>query len=61
MLNTQLFRGPCGVAPYPSYVFEELFKLQNVTAEPESTEITIPDPRRFLGIHQGKHRRHRQD
>lgn len=49
MLNTQLFRGPCGVAPYPSYVFEELFKLQNTTAEPESAEITIQDPTR-LGL-----------
>ncbi len=47
MLYTQLFRGPCGVAPYPSFVFEELFKLQNVTAEPEQTEIVIQDPTRI--------------
>ncbi|WP_287030051.1 hypothetical protein [Pseudomonas sp. UBA6310] len=47
MLYTQLFRGPTKVAPYPSYVFEELFKLQNVQAEPETAEITIPDPSRI--------------
>ncbi len=28
MLYTQLFRGPTSVASYPSFVFEELFKLQ---------------------------------
>lgn len=49
MLHTQLFRGRTSVAPYPSHVFEELFKLQNVTAEPDSTEITIQDPTR-LGL-----------
>lgn len=49
MLYTQLFRGPVKVAPYPSRVFEELFKLQNVTVEPETTEITIQDPSR-LGL-----------
>lgn len=49
MLYTQLFRGPTSVASYPSFVFEELFKLQTTSAEPESTEITIPDPTR-LGL-----------
>lgn len=49
MLYTQLFRGPTSVAPYPSSVYEELFKLQTTSAEPESTEITIPDPTR-LGL-----------
>ncbi|HEP9391455.1 hypothetical protein ACM7W1_16470 [Pseudomonas aeruginosa] len=49
MLYTQLFRGPTSVASYPSFVFEELFKLQTISAEPESTEITIPDPTR-LGL-----------
>ncbi|WP_271103700.1 hypothetical protein [Pseudomonas tohonis] len=47
MLNTQLFRGPCFVAPYPSWNLQELFKLQNMTAEPTTTEITIPDPTRI--------------
>lgn len=46
MLYTQLFRGPTKVASYPNWIFEELFKLQNVTAEPETTEITIADPTR---------------
>uniref|UniRef100_A4XZE6 Uncharacterized protein n=1 Tax=Ectopseudomonas mendocina (strain ymp) TaxID=399739 RepID=A4XZE6_ECTM1 len=46
MLHTQLFRGRTLVAPYPSRVFEELFKLQNTAVEPETTEITIPDPTR---------------
>lgn len=45
MLYTQLFRGPTSVAPYPSSVYEELFKLQTTSAEPESTEITIPTRR----------------
>ncbi len=44
---TQLFRGPTKVAPYPSRVFEELFKLQSVTVEPETTEIAIQDPTRI--------------
>ncbi len=47
MLHTQLFRGPTKVAAYPTRVFEELFKLQNVTVEPETTEITIQDPTRI--------------
>lgn len=47
MLNTQLFRGPCFVAPYPSWNLQEVFKLQNMTAEPDTTEITIPDPSRI--------------
>lgn len=49
MLYTQLFRGRTNVAPYPSHIFEELFKLQTTSAEPDSTEITIPDPTR-LGL-----------
>lgn len=47
MLYTQLFRGPVGVSLYPSWNFEEVFKLQNVTAEPTTTEITIADPTRI--------------
>lgn len=47
MLHTQLFRGPVGVALYPNWNFEEVFKLQNVTAEPTTTEITIADPTRI--------------
>lgn len=47
MLHTQLFRGPTKVAPYPSRAFESLFKLQGVTIEPETTEITIQDPERI--------------
>lgn len=47
MLHTQLFRGPVGVALWPGWNFEEVFKLQNVTAEPTTTEITIPDPTRI--------------
>lgn len=47
MQYTQLFRGPVGVSLYPNWNFEEVFKLQNVSAEPTTTEITIPDPTRF--------------
>lgn len=47
MLHTQLFRGPVGVALWPGWNFEEVFKLQNVTAEPTTEEITIPDPTRI--------------
>lgn len=47
MNYTQLFRGPVGVALWPGWVFEEVFKLQNMTAEPTTTEITIPDPTRI--------------
>lgn len=47
MLHTQLFRGPIGVAPYPSWNFEEVFKLQNVTAEPTTNEIVQVDPTRI--------------
>lgn len=46
MLHTQLFRGTTKVAPWPSRAFEALFKLQNVTIEPETSEITIPNPER---------------
>ncbi|GLK88319.1 hypothetical protein [Pseudomonas turukhanskensis] len=49
MQYTQLFRGNTLVAPYPTNVFQELFKLQNSSAEPETTEITIADPTR-LGL-----------
>ena len=45
-MYTQLFRGHTSVAAYPSWALEEIFKLQNVVAEPESTEVTIPDPTR---------------
>lgn len=47
MQYTQLFRGPVEIAPWPSRVFEEVFKLQNMTAEPTTTEIVIPDPSRI--------------
>ena len=47
MKYTQLFRGPVYVSPYPTYNFEELFKLQDVTAEPTTNEITIADPTRI--------------
>jgi len=46
MLYTQLFRGPIHVAAYPSWNFQEIFKLQDVTIEPETNEITIGDPTR---------------
>lgn len=47
MQYTQLFRGPVGVALWPGWNFEEVFKLQNMEAEPTTTEITIPDPTRI--------------
>lgn len=47
MKYTQLFRGPCLVAEHPSHTYEELFKLQDVTAEPTTNEITIADPTRI--------------
>ncbi|WAC45578.1 hypothetical protein OU997_05245 [Pseudomonas sp. SL4(2022)] len=46
MLYTQLFRGPTEIAPWPSRVFEEVFKLQNMTAEPTTAEIGQADPTR---------------
>lgn len=46
MLDTQLFRGSTYVAPYPTWNLQELFKLQNMEAEPTTTEISIPDPTR---------------
>lgn len=49
MQHTQLFRGNTLVAPYPSHVYQELFKLQNTSAEPETTDINISDPTR-LGL-----------
>lgn len=49
MTYTQLFRGPVGVALWPGWNFEELFKLQNIAAEPTVNEITIADPTR-LGL-----------
>jgi len=48
-LYTQLFRGHTSVAPYPSWGLEEIFKLQNVTAEGETTDIAVPNPTR-LGL-----------
>lgn len=44
---TQLFRGTTSLAKYPGHAYQEVFKLQNVEAEPEVTEITIPDPTRM--------------
>ena len=46
-LYTQLFRGHVSVGAYPSWGLEEIFKLQNVNAEPESSEISIPNPTRI--------------
>lgn len=47
MLYTQLFRGPVLLAPYPSRNFEEVFKLENVSAEPTTNEIIVRDPARI--------------
>lgn len=47
MKYTQLFRGPMLVAEYPGHNYEELFKLQDVTAEPEINEIETQDPTRI--------------
>lgn len=47
MNYTQLFRGPIFVASWPSWVFEEVFKLQNVSAEPTTAEIVVRDPTRI--------------
>ena len=47
MNYTQLFRGPVGVSVWPGWNFEEIFKLQNMTAEPTTEEITIADPTRI--------------
>jgi hypothetical protein len=47
MQHTQLFRGPIYVSDYPAWIFEEVFKLQNVVAEPTTNEITINDPTRI--------------
>ena len=47
MNYTQLFRGPTFVAAYPGWNFEEIFKLQNMTAEPTTNEITVQDPTRI--------------
>lgn len=46
MKHTQLFRGPVMVADWPGHNYEELFKLQDTTAEPTTNEITIADPTR---------------
>lgn len=46
MKHTQLFRGPVMVAEWPGHNYEELFKLQDTTAEPTTNEITIADPTR---------------
>lgn len=47
MKYTQLFRGPVFVASYPGHAYEELFKLQDMTAEPTVNEIKIADPTRI--------------
>ncbi len=47
MKYTQLFRGPTLVAVYPGHSYQELFKLQDTTAEPAINEITLPDPTRI--------------
>lgn len=47
MKYTQLFRGPVLVADWPGHNYEELFKLQDVNAEPTTNEITIADPTRI--------------
>ena len=47
MLYTQLYRGPIGVSLWPNWNFEEIFKLQNVTAETSNSEVTIADPTRI--------------
>lgn len=44
MQHTQLFRGPIYVSDYPAWNFEEVFKLQNMVAEPTTTEITVANP-----------------
>ena len=46
-LYTQLFRGHVSVGAYPSWGLEEIFNRQNVNAEPESSEISIPNPTRI--------------
>ncbi|PKM30231.1 MAG: hypothetical protein CVV07_07385 [Gammaproteobacteria bacterium HGW-Gammaproteobacteria-11] len=46
-LYTQLFRGITEVANYPGHNYEEIFKLQNVSAEPETTEILVNNPTRI--------------
>lgn len=43
---TQLFRGTTSLAAYPGHAYQEVFKLQGTEAEPETAEITIPDPTR---------------
>ncbi|CDF82649.1 hypothetical protein PKB_1284 [Pseudomonas knackmussii B13] len=43
---TQLFRGPTSICPYPSWNFEQIFRLQNIVGEPETSEVTVPDPTR---------------
>ena len=47
MKYTQLFRGPTLVAEYPTHNYEELFKLQDVTADTEINEIEVKDPTRI--------------
>lgn len=47
MLHTQLFRGPINIAAWPTWNFEEVFKLENVSAEPTTNEITVADPTRI--------------
>lgn len=47
MLHTQLFRGAINIAAWPSWNFEEVFKLANVSAEPTINEISVSDPTRI--------------
>ncbi|MDY0250710.1 MAG: hypothetical protein RBR45_11755 [Pseudomonas sp.] len=47
MNYTQLFRGTALVAAYPGHSYQEIFKLQDTTAEPTINEITISDPTRI--------------
>lgn len=43
---TLLFRGTTSLAPYPTHDYQEVFKLQNTEAEPDTTEIVIQNPTR---------------
>lgn len=44
---TQLFRGPTSICAWPGWDFEQIFRLQNIEGEPETSEVTIPDPTRI--------------
>lgn len=43
---TQLFRGPTSICAYPGWNFEQIFRLQNIQGEPDTSEITVQDPTR---------------